>query len=73
MAPSASRRVGRVLFGVGDGPSPAWAWALRGIMYPVLLVIVGKESLLFGVVISVALVLGFVVMSRAVDGMRRDE
>ena len=67
---SALRRTGRILFGVGDGSSPAWAWALRLIMYPALLVVLGDESLLFGVGVSVALIVGFVVMGRAVSWMR---
>jgi hypothetical protein len=70
---SALRRASRIEFGVGDGPSPAWAWALRLLMYPALLVIVGKESLLFRVGISVALLVGFVVMGRAVSSMRSTE
>jgi len=61
------------LFGVGDGPAPAWAWALRLIMYPALLVVLGNESLLFGVGSSVAWIVGFVVMGRAVSWMRRTE
>jgi hypothetical protein len=67
------RRASRFLFGVGDGPSSAWARAFRLIMYPALLVIVGKESLLFGVGISVALIIGFVVIGRVVSSMRGTE